>query len=53
MTYIKKQDIIDTLERFKKARESKKNCSAKSATEYAMFDYVLRIIETLPTHEVD
>lgn len=53
MTYIKKQDIIDTLEKFKKARESKRNCNKQSAIEYLMFDYVINIINTLPTHEAD
>lgn len=49
MEYIKKQDIVELLERFKAARESKKNCSKQSATEYAIFDYVLKLVETLDT----
>lgn len=53
MQYIKKTDIIETLEKFKKARENKRNCSKQSATEYAMFDYILKIIDTLPVHETD
>lgn len=49
MEYIKKQDIVELLERFKAAREKKKNCSKQSATEYAIFDYVLKLVETLDT----
>jgi len=53
MEYISKKDLVDVLEKFKKAREAKKNCSKQSATEYAMFDYVLKIIDTLKTVEKD
>lgn len=53
MKYIKKQDIIDTIEKFKAVREKKKNCSNTTAVEYAMFNYFLKIIDTLDTIEVE
>ena len=52
MEYIKKEDLVNLLEKFKKARESKRNCSKQSATEYAIFDYVLKLVDTLQTHEL-
>lgn len=53
MEYIKKKDIVDTLEKFKETRKNKMNCSKQSATEYAMFDYILRIIDTLETKNIE
>ena len=52
MEYIKKEDLVNLLEKFKKARESKRNCSKQSASEYAIFDYVLKLVETLEVHEL-
>ena len=42
-----------TLEKFKKAREAKKNCSKNTAMEYAVFDYVIKVVDTLETVERD
>lgn len=52
MEYIKKEDLVNLLEKFKKARESKRNCSKQSATEYAIFDYVLKLVDTLEVHKL-
>lgn len=49
MEYIKKQDLVEMLEKFKAAREKKRNCSKQSATEYAIFDYILKLVDTLET----
>ena len=51
MKYIKKEEIVTVLTRLKDAREAKRNCSKQSATEYAIYDYVLKVIDTLETVE--
>lgn len=53
MKYIKKEEIVTLLTRLRDAREAKRNCSKQSATEYAIYDYVLKVIDTLPTVERD
>lgn len=53
MKYIKKEDLLTTLEKFKQARESKKNCNKTTATEYAIFDYVIKIVDTMPTKDFE
>lgn len=47
MEYIRKSDIVKVLTAFKDAREGKKNCSKQTAMEYAIYDYVLKIVDTL------
>ena len=53
MKYIKKQDIVAILTKLRDAREKKRNCSKQSATEYSIYDYVLKIVDTLETVEKD
>ena len=53
MEYLSKKEVIETLDKFRKAREAKRNCSKQSATEYAIFDYVIKIIDTLKTYQKD
>ena len=53
MKYIKKEEIVTLLTRLRDAREAKRNCSKQSATEYAIYDYVLKVIDTLETFERD
>lgn len=53
MKYIKKEEIVTLLTRLRDAREAKRNCSKQSATEYAIYDYVLKVVDTLPTVERD
>ena len=52
MEYIKKEDLVNLLGKFKDSRESKRNCSKQSATEYAIFDYVLKLVDTLEVHKL-
>lgn len=53
MEYLKKEDVVNALVRLKDAREQKKNCSKQTATEYAIFGYILKVIDTLKTYEKD
>ena len=53
MEYISKKVLMETLEKFKKAREAKKNCSKNTAMEYAVFDYVIKVVDTIETVERD
>lgn len=53
MTYIKKDDVINAFQKLKDAREKRKNCNKQVATEYAIFDYVIKVVETLETYEKD
>lgn len=53
MKYVKKDDIMNALLNLKQAREKKKNCSKQSAMEYAIFDYVIKVVDTLETYEKD
>lgn len=53
MKYIKKEDVITLLTKLRDAREQKRNCSKQSATEYAIYDYVLKVVDTIPTVEKD
>mgnify|MGYP006873026361 CR=1 FL=1 len=53
MKYIKKEDLMKTLQSFKDAREQKKNCNKTTAVEYAIFDYIIRIVDTLPTEDFE
>lgn len=53
MKYILKQDLVNVLTKLRDAREKKRNCSKQSATEYSIYDYVLKIVDTLETVEKD
>ena len=53
MKYIRKEEIVTLLTRLRDAREAKRNCSKQSATEYAIYDYVLKVVDTLETVERD
>lgn len=53
MEYISKKVLMETLEKFKKAREAKRNCSKNSAMEYAVFEYVIKVVDTIPTVKIE
>lgn len=44
---------MTTLEKFKQAREAKRNCNKTTATEYAIFDYVLKVVDTIPVYKFE
>lgn len=52
MEYLKKQDVINTINKFIEARKNK-NCSKQVVIERTVFEYVLNIINTIPTIKID
>lgn len=53
MEYIEKAKLMETLEKFKQAREAKKNCSKNTAMEYSIFEYIIKVVDTIPTVKVE
>ena len=52
MKYIKKEDLVRILEGLISAREGK-NCSRQTIMEANIYKYVLNIINTMTTYEID
>lgn len=50
MKYIKKEEIIETLQRMIDARKNK-NCSRQTIIERKAFEYALAVVEKLEEHE--
>lgn len=51
MEYIKKEEIVETINKFIKARNC--NCSKTTIIERRAFEYVLAIVNKLETHNFD
>lgn len=52
MEYIKKKDIVETLEKYIEARKSK-NCSKQAIIERVAFEYALAIVNKAETKDFE
>lgn len=52
MEYIKKKDIVETLQKYIDARKNK-NCSKQSIIERTAFEYTLAIVEKAQVYDID
>lgn len=50
MEYIKKKDIVETLQKYIDARKNK-NCSKQAIIERTAFEYALKIVEKAETYD--
>lgn len=53
MEYIKKDDIMEKFTALRDARKAKMNCNRQSAIEYQVFNYVVKILESMKTENIE